>query len=156
MHMKGTPQTMQSLTNYEDIVKEMTYYFSERINKARSFGLNDIVIDPGLDTYGRLVLYGLRAKPYDERFMNLRLLTMGKRRLRGDMIQIFKYLNKLSNVDHSKLFQLQSNMRTRNNGLPLQERRCSTYIGWIFCLKPSYSPLEQSSGENNQLLQKSH
>ncbi len=47
MHMKGTPQTMQSLTNYEDIVKEMTYYFSERINKARSFGLNDIIIDPG-------------------------------------------------------------------------------------------------------------
>lgn len=47
MHMKGNPQTMQSLTNYDDIVKEMTFYFSERINKARSFGLNDIIIDPG-------------------------------------------------------------------------------------------------------------
>ncbi len=47
MHMKGNPQTMQSLTDYTDIVKEMTFYFSERINKARSFGLNDIIIDPG-------------------------------------------------------------------------------------------------------------
>ena len=47
MHMKGNPQTMQSLANYEDIVKEMMLYFSERINKARSFGLNDIIIDPG-------------------------------------------------------------------------------------------------------------
>lgn len=47
MHMKGNPQTMQSLTQYDDVVKEMMFYFSERINKARSFGLNDIIIDPG-------------------------------------------------------------------------------------------------------------
>ncbi|MBD3830485.1 MAG: 50S ribosomal protein L11 methyltransferase [Arcobacter sp.] len=48
MHMKGNPQTMQSLTQYDDVVKEMMFYFSERINKARSFGLNDIIIDPAL------------------------------------------------------------------------------------------------------------
>lgn len=47
MHMRGNPQTMQSLTNYEDIVKEMIFYFSERIQIARSFGINDIIIDPG-------------------------------------------------------------------------------------------------------------
>jgi dihydropteroate synthase len=47
MHMKGTPQTMQSLANYDDLLKEMNYYFSERIAKARRFGLNDIIIDPG-------------------------------------------------------------------------------------------------------------
>lgn len=47
MHMKGTPKTMQSLANYEDLLKEMNFYFSERVAKARSFGLNDIIIDPG-------------------------------------------------------------------------------------------------------------
>jgi dihydropteroate synthase len=47
MHMKGTPTTMQSLTQYEDIVKELLFYFSERINKARSLGINDLIIDPG-------------------------------------------------------------------------------------------------------------
>lgn len=47
MHMKGNPQTMQSLANYDDLLKEMNFYFSERIAKARSFGLNDIIIDPG-------------------------------------------------------------------------------------------------------------
>jgi dihydropteroate synthase len=47
MHMRGTPQTMQTLTVYEDIVKEMLFYFSERIAKARSFGINDLIIDPG-------------------------------------------------------------------------------------------------------------
>jgi len=47
MHMRGTPQTMAGLTHYEDIVKEMLYYFSEKIAKARSFGINDLIIDPG-------------------------------------------------------------------------------------------------------------
>jgi dihydropteroate synthase len=47
MHMRGNPKTMQTLTNYEDIVKEMIFYFSERIQKARSYGISDIVIDPG-------------------------------------------------------------------------------------------------------------
>jgi dihydropteroate synthase len=47
MHMKGTPQTMQSMAQYENIVKEMMFYFSERVAKARSLGINDLIIDPG-------------------------------------------------------------------------------------------------------------
>ena len=47
MHMKGTPQSMQSLTDYEDIVKEILFYFSEKVNAARSFGISDLIIDPG-------------------------------------------------------------------------------------------------------------
>lgn len=47
MHMRGTPQTMQKLTDYEDVIKDILFYFSERIAKARSFGINDLIIDPG-------------------------------------------------------------------------------------------------------------
>jgi dihydropteroate synthase len=47
MHMKGTPQTMQSLAVYDDLLKEMLFYFSEKIAKARSLGINDLIIDPG-------------------------------------------------------------------------------------------------------------
>lgn len=47
MHMKGNPQTMQSLANYENIVKEMLFYFSEKVALARSFGINDLILDPG-------------------------------------------------------------------------------------------------------------
>ena len=47
MHMRGNPQTMQTLTNYDDIVKEMLFYFSEKVAMARSFGINDLIIDPG-------------------------------------------------------------------------------------------------------------
>jgi dihydropteroate synthase len=47
MHMKGTPQTMQTFTQYDDIIKEMLFYFSERIAAARSVGINDLIVDPG-------------------------------------------------------------------------------------------------------------
>lgn len=47
MHMRGNPQTMQSLTQYDDIVSDMLLYFSERIAAARSNGIDDIIIDPG-------------------------------------------------------------------------------------------------------------
>jgi dihydropteroate synthase len=47
MHMRGNPQTMQSLTEYQDVVKEMILYFSELIAAARSLGINDLIIDPG-------------------------------------------------------------------------------------------------------------
>ena len=47
MHMRGTPQTMQAMTSYENIVKEILFYFSERIAQARSHGINDLIVDPG-------------------------------------------------------------------------------------------------------------
>ncbi len=47
MHMKGTPQTMKQLAHYDSVVKEVVFYFSERIAKAREKGINDLIIDPG-------------------------------------------------------------------------------------------------------------
>jgi len=47
MHMRGTPETMMQNTNYNDLIKEVLFYFSERIAKARSFGINDLIADPG-------------------------------------------------------------------------------------------------------------
>lgn len=47
MHMKGTPQNMQQHTQYDDLIKDINFYFSERINKARSLQIKDIIIDPG-------------------------------------------------------------------------------------------------------------
>ena len=47
MHMRGNPQTMQTLTQYDDLVKEILFYFSERISAARSLGINDLIVDVG-------------------------------------------------------------------------------------------------------------
>ena len=47
MHMKGTPKTMQQHTDYEDLIKDIIYYFSERIAEARVHKIMDVIIDPG-------------------------------------------------------------------------------------------------------------
>ena len=47
MHMRGTPQTMKELTNYDDLLKEVMQYFSERIAKCKEAGIKDIIVDPG-------------------------------------------------------------------------------------------------------------
>ena len=47
MHMRGTPQNMQQNTEYQDITKEILYYFSEKKDQARKYQLNDLIIDPG-------------------------------------------------------------------------------------------------------------
>ena len=47
MHMRGNPKTMQKLTHYDDLVKDILFYFSEKIAIARSFGINDLIVDPG-------------------------------------------------------------------------------------------------------------
>lgn len=47
MHMRGTPQTMPTLTHYDNLVKEILLYFSEKITEARSKGINDLIIDVG-------------------------------------------------------------------------------------------------------------
>lgn len=47
MHMKGTPQNMQSNPFYEDVVAEISLSLSKRVDVLRSLGVNDIIIDPG-------------------------------------------------------------------------------------------------------------
>ncbi|MBB1150910.1 MULTISPECIES: dihydropteroate synthase [unclassified Myroides] len=47
MHMRGNPQTMQSLTQYDDLILDMRFYFSERIAQARAAKINDLILDPG-------------------------------------------------------------------------------------------------------------
>ncbi len=47
MHMRGTPQNMQSLTEYDNLFGEMASYFSEKIKILKENGITDIIIDPG-------------------------------------------------------------------------------------------------------------
>ena len=47
MHMRGTPQTMSGMTQYENLVEDIIYDFSGKIAKARAAGINDLILDPG-------------------------------------------------------------------------------------------------------------
>lgn len=47
MHMRGNPETMSSLTNYDNLMTEITHYFSNKINCLKNLGVKDIILDPG-------------------------------------------------------------------------------------------------------------
>jgi len=47
MHMKGTPQNMQQLANYDYLMKDILFYFSKKITEAKNLGIKDLIIDPG-------------------------------------------------------------------------------------------------------------
>lgn len=54
MHMQGTPDTMQLNPTYRDVVADVSLWLSERVDKLRSMGVNDIIIDPGFG-FGKTV-----------------------------------------------------------------------------------------------------
>lgn len=47
MHMRGTPQTMQQFTDYDNLIQDILYYFSKKIAQLNQLGISDIIVDPG-------------------------------------------------------------------------------------------------------------
>ncbi|ANV84005.1 dihydropteroate synthase [Picosynechococcus sp. PCC 7003] len=50
MHIRGTPETMQSLTDYQDLIADLKNFFQERIDAALALGIpkNHLILDPGI------------------------------------------------------------------------------------------------------------
>lgn len=47
MHMRGTPQTMQEHTGYDDLLADIVRELGEKVSKLELMGVNDIILDPG-------------------------------------------------------------------------------------------------------------
>lgn len=73
MHMRGTPQTMNTLATYENLVTEITAWFANTIRTLHAHGVKDVIIDPGFgfaktaehnfELLGKLQLLTLLGKP---------------------------------------------------------------------------------------------
>ena len=48
MHMRGNPQTMSNLNNYDHLIIDIISELQVKVNYLQKKGLNDIIIDPGL------------------------------------------------------------------------------------------------------------
>lgn len=47
MHMRGTPQTMKQLTQYDDLVLDILDYFQRKLAELRRLKVKDVILDPG-------------------------------------------------------------------------------------------------------------
>ena len=69
MHMRGTPSTMQRLTDYKDVTAEVLTDLAAKVDRLRSMGVADIIVDPG---------FGF-AKDVDQNFRLLAELDVFRR-----------------------------------------------------------------------------
>ena len=67
MHMQGTPQDMQKDPHYDNIVKEILYYFSEKVQRLRDLGAKDLILDPGFG-FGKTVAHNYELMEHMEEF----------------------------------------------------------------------------------------
>jgi dihydropteroate synthase len=55
MHIKGNPKTMQNNPYYEEVISEIMDFLSRQIDKALKFGINKIIVDPGIGFGKRII-----------------------------------------------------------------------------------------------------
>ena len=77
------------------------------------------------------MINSLKGLLYDERLVSLKLTTLETRRLRGDLIKVFKILKDVDSVDCSKFLKLSETNLTGHH-LKLFKLRFNTNIG-KFC-----------------------
>lgn len=87
MHKKGIPANMQDNPYYENVILEVDEFFTERIEKAKSFGIKDIILDVGIG-FGKRLEDNLALIKHMEHFLHFgyELLIGASRKSMIDMI----------------------------------------------------------------------
>ena len=74
----------------------------------------------------------IRNHSYHQRIQDLDLISLVQRRLRGQLIEVFKYLNEFTTASARVLFDYDLNYRTRNNGAKLIVKHFNTSVAQHF------------------------
>ena len=69
MHMQGSPKTMQDNPSYEDIIIDIDNFFKERIEVAKKYGINNIILDLGIG-FGKTLEHNLTLLKNQEHFLH--------------------------------------------------------------------------------------
>lgn len=67
MHMRGTPQDMQVSPHYDDLLKEILCYFSDKVRRLHDIGVKDVILDPGFG-FGKTLSHNYELLNHMEEF----------------------------------------------------------------------------------------
>ena len=110
MHMQGKPQDMQNDPVYENVVLHVEDFFKERIEKAQSFGIKELILDVGIG-FGKTLDHNIELIKNLEHFLHLGypLLVGASRKSMIDMISVSK-------VDQRLAGSLTLHLKAADNG----------------------------------------
>ncbi len=72
MHMKGNPQNMQKNPTYENLLTEIMFFFSDKIQQLRALNVNDLIIDVGFG-FGKTEDHNYQLLQNLDYFLNLNI-----------------------------------------------------------------------------------
>lgn len=92
MHRRGTPATMQQLTDYEDLIEDLLCYFQEQTQRAIASGIppEHLMIDPGIG-FAKTTPQNLTLLRELQRFRDLGyplLIGPSRKRFIGDVLNL--------------------------------------------------------------------
>ena len=70
MHKQGEPKTMQNQPQYDDVIFEVKEHLHQQRQKARSFGITPIILDPGIG-FGKTLTHNLQLLKHLDEFKSL-------------------------------------------------------------------------------------
>ena len=81
----------------------------------------------GVQRRATKIIPGLKDLTYEQRLEKMKLPSMCYRRLRGDLIEVFKYTHNIYKLSDS-LLELESRTNTRGHSYKLKKQRCNTTL----------------------------
>jgi len=87
MHMQNNPKNMQEKPSYNDVILDIDNFFKQRIEKAKSFGIDEIILDVGIG-FGKTLVHNLKLIKNLEYFKHFgyEILMAASRKSMIDMI----------------------------------------------------------------------
>lgn len=87
MHMQGQPLNMQENPVYSSVIQDVELFFGERIAKAESFGIKEIILDCGIG-FGKRLEDNLALVTHQSHFLRLgkKLLVGASRKSMIDLL----------------------------------------------------------------------
>jgi len=89
MHMQGSPRTMQKYPQYNDVIKDIGYFFQQRIDAAEAAGIEskNILLDPGFG-FGKMLQHNIDILNHLEDFKALGfplLIGLSRKKFLGEL-----------------------------------------------------------------------